>query len=151
MSILEKIKQDSLDARKAKTAIASFLVTLYAEAARVGKDKRNGDSTDEEVISVLKKFKAGAETMIQAALQQNGPNAQILIDQATVEIKIVGRYLPTLLTESDLHEIISKYFVEIEEVSAKSLGVVMARLKSEYPGLYDGQIASSIIKQLIDR
>ena len=60
--MMQKLFTDMIAARKGDNAVAkSLLVTLYSEAARVGKDRRNGDTTDEEVIAVVKKFAANAE------------------------------------------------------------------------------------------
>lgn len=61
-NMIGKIRDDMITARKGDDPVAkSLLVTLYSEASRVGKDKRNGDPTDEEVVAVVKKFAANAE------------------------------------------------------------------------------------------
>jgi len=70
MSLLQDIKNASLEARKIKSELSSFLVTLYAEAAKIGKDSGNRESTDEEVIKILKKFKSNAEELIKLATEK---------------------------------------------------------------------------------
>jgi len=145
MSLLNDIQQASVEARKARNSNASFLVTLYSEAMMVGKSKRNGESTDEEVIAILKKFKANAETMIDAVLVLNNANAQLRIDEANNEIALVTKFLPKMLTEAELRhqiDLIKDMFTE-----QPSMGVIMGHLKSKYPGLYDGSLASRIIKE----
>ena len=146
MSLLQAIKQASLTARKIKDPTATFLVTLYAEAARVGKDKRNSDSTDDEVISVLKKFKAGAETVIEAATKRNDAGDQASIDQALIEINIIDTYLPKMMSEDELTIEIIEFVNTLEDTTAKQMGKVMAYLKATFPGLYDGAMASKIVK-----
>ena len=78
MSMLEQIKGAMFSARKARTdkVLSDLLTTLYSEAAMVGKTKRNGESTDEEVLAVVKKFKEGVIQVIQ--------NAAKLGDQAAL-------------------------------------------------------------------
>jgi uncharacterized protein YqeY len=147
MTLLQQLKDDSLTARKQKHNMASFMVTLYAEAAMVGKTKRNGESTDEEVISILKKFKAGAETIIQAAMKQNKPTGQQTIDQAKMEIFVLDGYLPKVLTESELRAAIQQSVNNPDVIS--SVGGIMSELKKEYTGQYDGALASKIIKELL--
>lgn len=150
MSLLQQIKDASLAARLNKSDDATFLVTLYAEAAKVGKDKRNGDSTDEEVLSVLQKFKAGAEIIIQSARTLNGPNKLDQIRQAETEIQLVEQYLPKQLTEDELRAIINGYVVALVEVTPKAMGSIMASLKQDYAGKYDGTLASTIVKAALN-
>ncbi len=150
MSLLQIIKDASLTARRIKDPTATFQVTLYAEAAKAGKDKRNGDSTDEEVISVLKKFKGGAEIVIKAASERNDTGDQALIDQALVEIGIIDQYLPKMMSEDELTIEIIEFVNTLEDRTAKQMGKVMAHLKASFPGLYDGAMASKVVKNTLN-
>jgi len=59
--LINKIKSDALEARKArKTNTATLLTTLYFEASMVGKNLENRESTDQEVLQVIEKFIKGA-------------------------------------------------------------------------------------------
>lgn len=149
MTLLAKIKAASVEARLNKSSIATFLVTLYSEAAKVGKDKRNGDSTDEEVISVLRKFKVGAETIIEAATKQQGPNMAEQIAQARLEISIVESYLPKMMDEQELRSLVERLVNALPDKSPKQMGVVMSALKQDFPGLYDGALASKLVKEAL--
>lgn len=149
MNLLQQIKDDSITARKGKVPTATFLVTLYSEAANIGKNKRNGESTDEEVISVLKKFKAGAETIIEAASKRQGHNDQLAINEAEIEISIIDDYLPKMMSVDELRTVIAEYIITLEDKSAKQMGNVMAYLKNTFPGLYDGGIASKLTKEYL--
>lgn len=140
MSLLQDIKNASFTARKNKDKMATFLVTLYSEAAMVGKNKRNDESTDEEVISVLKKFKAGAETIHECSPSQE------IANQALLEIDLLDQFLPKMLTEDELVSIINGYVISTPDVSIKSMGLIMGNLKNDHPGLYDGALASKLVK-----
>jgi hypothetical protein len=66
MSLLSVIRNDLDAARRNKDArLLTLLTTLYSEAAMVGKTKRNGESTNEEVLAVTRKFKVGVEEIIK--------------------------------------------------------------------------------------
>jgi uncharacterized protein len=149
MSLLEKIKTDSVQARKFKTPIASFLVTLYSESAKVGKDKRNGESTDEEVILTLRKFKVGAETIIKAATEQQGTRMEEQITQAQSEIAVIMTYLPTMMSEDELTIEILEIVNSLLDKSPKQMGYVMGQLKTNFHGLYDGALASKLVKEIL--
>ena len=49
--LINQIKSDALEARKARqTNTATLLTTLYSEASMVGKNDGNRESTDAEVL-----------------------------------------------------------------------------------------------------
>jgi hypothetical protein len=56
MSLIQTIKADQVQARKARSASASILTTLIGEAEMIGKNAGDRESTDEEVIAIIKKF-----------------------------------------------------------------------------------------------
>ena len=77
--ILEKIKNASLAARKAKEALAAtLLTTLYSEAVNVGKNNGNRDTTDAEAVAVVKKFLKGVDETISYLEKTGGDNATAL-------------------------------------------------------------------------
>ena len=136
MSTLENIKSDLDNARKEKKQqLLTLLVTLYSEACMVGKTKRNGLPTEEEVTSVVKKFKIGVEEIAKI----KGINEDI-----RYELDLYEKYLPTMLTKDELIKIVS----EINPVPS-NLGEVMKYLKEKYAGLYDGKEASDIAKNIL--
>lgn len=145
-TILEKIKADQLQARKDKDKLkASLLTTLIGEAAMVGKNKGNRDSTDVEVVAVIKKFINNANETITILT----PEKQNLAAYATTlaEIRILNEYLPQQLTADGLTEVINYIITEINASTIKDMGKVMKILKERYDGQYDGALASSLIKQ----
>ena len=147
MSILEKIKADSLAARKAKDAVsATLLTTLYSEAAMKGKNA-NRETTDEEAIAVIKKFLKGVEETI-THLKVSGGNAGVLLN-AEQERSILESYLPVQLTELDLQKIVGTMAQTLDDRSPKQMGVLMKKLKEQYEGQYDGAIASKVIKAIL--
>jgi len=140
--LLQQIKEDSITARKERNTFAPFLVTLYSECANVGKTKGNRESTDEEVLSVVKKFKAGIVEII--SIYQNTTATEELY-KAVMELELVEKYIPQQLTEEALRNIIT---TEIE-LGADNIGKIMKILKQEYSGKFDGNMAQKIIKELL--
>lgn len=143
--LIERIREDMIAARKGTDAVAkSLLVTLYAEALRVGKDKRNGVSTDEEVIGVVRKFLANVEET-ERLLQARG---QSTLAQAR-ELEVLNTYLPTQMTEQELASAVRAIVADLGVSGTKVMGQVMAELKARHGGRYDGRAASTIVKQIL--
>lgn len=117
--------------------------TILAEVSKVGKDKRNGDSTDQEAIAVFKKTVASnKETMSRLE-----PDMAGYVD-LEAENAFIEALLPTQLSEKDLGFIIDN----IIGVTGQgiTLGQVMQVLKNNLEGTYDGKLASAIAKQRLE-
>lgn len=146
MSLLEQIKEKQLIARKAQDDIAkSLLTTLVAEASVPGKNNGNRESTDEEVIAVIKKFIKGVNETIEALKfysDGRGPRAHL-------EKEILESFLPKQLTEDELREIIGGIIVGLGEKNPKLMGKVLSLVKEKYNGQYDGSIAAKLTKELL--
>lgn len=140
--LIEQIRQDMIAAKKSSDSIAkSLLVTLFAEASRVGKDRRNGDTTDEEAIGMVKKFAANTEETIRLLTERGQP-----ADVQRRELEILQTYLPRQLTQAELVKAIADIVAEQPEKSPKIMGRVMAELKARHGATYDGKLASELVK-----
>lgn len=142
MSTLLKIKEDQLAARKAKnTNEATLLTTLLAESVIVGKNQGR-DSTDEEVIAVVKKF---IKNNAQYISDIGSSNAELKM-KLEEEKAILSRYIPSQLTDEQLTHIVRDI---ITNDSSANMGSIMKSVKSSYEGQYDGKLLSSIVKSLL--
>ena len=142
--LISKIKQSSLEARKNKDAVlATLLVTLYSEAATVGKNAGNRETTDAETVAVVKKFIKGIdETLI--ALKED--TASIRYKTALAERAILETFLPKQLTAEQLSAVIAEL---VKNSTALTMQTVMKTLKEQYSGCYDGALASKLVKEMI--
>lgn len=137
--VLEKIKNDQLQARKNKDSFkASILTTLIGEIVSIGKNAGNRETNEEETLKLISKFKKGVQDTL--ALIKTGD-----ISRYKTEIEIYDVYLPNLMTNDELKEVIRKIISE----GSINMGDIMKELKANYAGLYDGKIASSIIKEVL--
>lgn len=140
MSLIQQIKDDQLTARKEKSWKASALTTLIGEAAMIGKDDGNRETTDAECIAVIKKFiKNMEETAKHAGMD----------DHAAMEIELLNGYLPQQITGMRLEMTIQGVIVSVGAETIRDMGKVMKVLKDNYDGTYDGREASTIVKELL--
>jgi len=138
MTLLEKIRKNSLEARKLRDSIKSnLLVTLLSEAQAVGKNaKPPRESTDEEVVQVIKKFIKNAEET--SGLAANHLDA---VHQSSRELEILASYLPEQLSEETIAEI-------VKDLKATNLDMraIMQYFKETHTGRYDGGIVAKYAK-----
>lgn len=145
MSLIEKIKKDSFKARKEKNReLSKILVTLLAEISKIGKDNGNRETHDSEAIKVIQKFKKNAESTCDI-FADNGADSKEL-ESYIEEISIYDSYLPKLMTEEALTDLIKDI---ISHDSKINIGKIMGFLSSQYAGTYDAKKASEIARKLI--
>ena len=144
MSLIQQIKDEHLQARKDKSNVkASLLTTMLGDLQRVAKDsgRPSAQVSDSEVLQVVKKFIKGAEETLVLV-----PDSEL----AAAEKEILTKYLPAQLSAEALVNAIHKILATIEAPSAKSLGLIMKELKTNYDNQYDSKQATLIIKGILD-
>lgn len=144
MSLLSNIKAAQLQARKNRDAIATnVLTTLVGEAEAVGKNAGNRESTDAEVVAVVKKF---IKNMDETLALINQPQA---VADLQYERSIVSQYLPQQLTSDQLKGILESLTNELNAHTLREMGKIMKVLKERFDGQYDGALASTLIKGML--
>lgn len=133
MALMEQIKNKQIAARKAGSVDASLLTTLLGEAAMVGKNAGR-ETTDQEVVAVVKKFIKNIDETV-AALTTRGQDANSFL----AEKSVLEQFLPLQLTELALEHIAQQH---------KSMPEFMKFLKEHHAGQYDGKLASTVAKKI---
>lgn len=149
--LIDQIKKDSLVARKAReTDKATALSTLYSEASMIGKNDGNRETTDTEVIQVVKKFIKGIDETIKVLEKKNG-NEKLTVEIAEYEAEklLFSVYLPTQLRADELKVVIGGILVDNDITDMKGMCLVMKTLKENYEGQFDGGLASKIIRETL--
>lgn len=137
---MNEIREKQIAARKEKSEFASLYTTLLGEAALVGKNAGNRETTDQEVIGVVKKFIKNIDEMLVALTSRLDVN-NVAISNAKFEKTLLEQFLPKQLTEDELKDM---------AVRRESLPDFMKYLKENYPGLYDGKLASAVAKSVFN-
>lgn len=153
MTLIEQIENDQVSARKKGSKEALFLTTLIGEIRMVGKNKRNGDPTDEESLEVIKKFaKNIRETLTDARVNLS----QEKFDALSFEHSVYERYMPSQLSLEDLKGVINEIVNSVREdnsgeLTMRDMKTVIGKLSERHPDMYDGKSASILIRELITR
>ena len=131
--LMEQIKAKQIAARKSGSADASLLTTLLGEAAMVGKNAGR-ETTDAEVVAVVKKFVKNIDETINALTMYNKDATAFLNERGVLE-----QFLPLQLTELALQHIAK---------GQESMPAFMKFLKENHAGQYDGKLASTVAKSI---
>lgn len=145
--LIDRIKADALTARKAKSPVASVLVTLIGEIDTRTKTLNPARAmTDDEVLGVVRKFLKGIHETLRiltpALMPADKSNAAI--EKALAEKIALEAYLPVQMSAGMIEE-----FARARISEGADLGAVMAALKAGHGGQYDGKLASGMVRDLI--
>jgi len=146
MTLLTDIKKDQLQARKDKNVVkTATLTTLISEAAMVGKNDGARETTDNEVVAVIQKFIKNNDELIKVSDSESPANIA-----AKNENLVLSEYLPKQLTEEEILNIAQQCIETLDEISPRAMGTIMKTLKEKHAGQYDGNLASKLIKELLN-
>ena len=119
--------------RSAKTAI------MEVKTAPGGKK----DLEDGDIIKIIQKLvKQRKESM--DIYSQAGRSE--LADNEQQEMFVLMNYLPKMLTESEVEEIVANTIANLGATTMKDMGKVMGFINKTYSGQVDGSMVSRIIK-----
>lgn len=133
MNLVEKIKSESLNARKQRDVpLANILTTLISEAEAIAKESQR-PLQDEDVEQTAKKF-----------LKNLKKNQQLKdTEEVRFEISVVEEYIPKA-PEIDLEKVVQDVYSNNPDVDEKKLfGLVMRETK--------GQADQAELKALINK
>lgn len=129
----EQINKDFLVAFKAKEmGKKNFLGVIKGEIQN--EEGRGVESTDENVLKVLKK--------IEKSLKENIEKG---IPGALEELEIIKPYLPQLMSEEDVRKIVS----ELIAGGSNNIGLIMKVFNSEYKGKADNKMVKTISEEIL--
>jgi hypothetical protein len=147
MSLKEKLLEDMKDAMREKDRIKKDTVQLVRAAVlQIEKDKKVtlDDNGILEIIS--KEVKRRRDSLPD----YEKSNRQDLIDDINSEIKILLKYLPEQLTESELEAIIKEAVESTGASSMRDIGKIMQEVMPKVKGKADGRMINEISKKLLE-
>ena len=131
-NLLDKINKDFKEAYlKKEMDIKNYLGFLKSEVTK--------ESKTPEDAYILGKFKS----MKKNGLETNSLNS--------VELEILNAYIPSQMDMFAIRDIITKFAVDKELTNMSGMGLIMTHLKDNYPGEYDGKMASTVAREVLTK
>ena len=144
--LMDQIRAAQLEARKTHNATkAGLLTTLIGEAAAIGKNDGNRETSDSEVVAVIKKFIKNIDLTLEAMRGRGRHDDETVM---TTEKEILEKFLPSQLSEDQLKAIVVALKNEYD-AGPKDMGKILGTLKMRHSGQYDGKMASDITKTVL--
>ena len=146
MSYFEQIKADMYSSMKSgdkeKTATLRTVLSIL-KAKRI--DKRD-DLTEAEELKELRTFSKQRNEAMDM-FEKGGRND--LVQKELNELNTIEHYLPKMMDEKSIRELIQKIIIETGASGMADMGKVMPQIMKAGGGLIDGKTAQTIVEELL--
>jgi uncharacterized protein len=143
MSLKDRIQEDMKSAMRSgeKERLATIRLIMAAIKQREVDERITLD--DAQVLAVLDKM---GKQRRESITQFQAGNRQDLADKENAELRVIGAYLPTQLSDSELDALIGEAIAQTGAASIKDMGKVMNLIKSKAQGRADMAAVGARIK-----
>ncbi len=146
MSLFQKIQTDMYEAMKLGDKNTSItLRTALAKLKNKKIDKQDDLSINDE-IKVLQILVKQRKESIE--LYQKGDRPE-LVEIETKEMEILNNYLPKMMDENEIKNIVKTVIDDIGATSMADMGKIMPEVMKRGNGLIDGKSAQKFVNEII--
>lgn len=137
---IEELKKEKLEALKVKNTNKSNLLSVVISSyqlAEIEKKAKGEEMNDENMLSILNKVLKG---LVDEKEMYASNSKEKEAKEVEEQINIIKSYLPKLLSEEEIKEIIKK-------LDKKDLKSIMQHFKTEYAGKVDFSLVAKVAKE----
>ena len=144
MSLFKKIQNDMYAAMKAREKEDSNTLRITLAKLKDKQIEKRDDLTEEEVIKIIQTLVKQRKESIELYVQ-GGRNE--LADIEKNEIALLKKYLPQMISENDIKNIVETVINEVGATSMSDMGKIMPEVMKRGKGLIDGRIAQKFVQE----
>lgn len=106
-----------------------------------------GELNESQILDVLKKEQ---KKRLDAADLYKKANDTMRSEKELTESKIIEKYLPQMMSQEEVEELVNQAISEIGAADQKMMGQIIAKVKQASEGRADGATIASIVKGKIE-
>ena len=146
MSLFKKIQSDMYTAMKAgEKETTNTLRITFAKLKDKQIDKRD-ELSEEEIIKIIQTLVKQRKESIEI-FTKGGRDELVNIEKN--EINLLLNYLPQMMSEKDIKNIIVNIINEVSATSLSDMGKIMPEVMKRGRGLVDGKTARKLVQELL--
>jgi len=148
MSLEEKINSDLKTAMMAREEATVRGIRAIKSAIILAKTEKGagGVIAPEKEVQMLQKL---VKQRRDSIAEFEKANRQDLITKEREEIAIIEKYLPAMMSEDEVREVVKKAIAETGATTQKEMGKVMGLVSKQLAGKADNKLVSEIVKSLL--
>ncbi len=146
MKLFDKIQSDMYQAMKAKNAVKSKTLRVVFAKLKDQKIAKREDLTEADELKVLQSIAKQHKESI--TMFRNGGRND-LVEQETDELQIIEQYLPKMMTDDEIRNIVKNAVEETGVQALSDIGKVMPIIMKKGAGKIDGKKAQLFLRELL--
>jgi uncharacterized protein YqeY len=147
MTLEEKINADIKQAMLAREKEKLEALRAVKSAVLLAKTEKTGAELDEQIeIKLLHKL---VKQRKDAALIYRDQNRPELAEVEEFQASVIEKYLPEMLSESEVNLIIDQIIAKFGAVSAKDMGRIIGEVSKEVAGRAEGKLVAELVKKKV--
>lgn len=147
MTLIETIKNDMIEAMKAKDVFRLGVIRMAKGAIQLEQINKKKELDDNDVIDIISKQ---IKLRKDAINEFKKANRLDLVNQNEKEIEVLNKYMPDQLTEEEIDKIINDIFDTVKPTSIKDLGIIMKTITPRLKGKADMSMVNIKIKKRLN-
>jgi len=144
--MLKQIEKDMMEALKNQEKEKAGVLRLLISKCKNKAIELGHDLSDQEVVKVLQ---TAAKQHKESIKMYKEGNRDDLVNTEMNELQFVESYLPAMMDEKDVRSLIEGVVQEVGATQMSDFGKVMPQVMKKGAGKIDGNIAQSIVKELL--
>ncbi len=139
MTVIEKLKTESMRLRKERSPVAASIQFAISEVEKVGKNAGNRVTTEDEAIKVIQKITATLRENLKVTTEAAA------VENVNAELAVLESVLPQM---ASAEEIRSKLVFAFDGAANKNKGEIMKWAKAHWGARADMKIVGAVANKL---
>ena len=144
--MLKQIEKDMMEALKNKNKEKAGALRLLISKCKNKAIEVGHELSDPEVIKVLQ---TAAKQHKESIRMYKEGNRDDLVEAEMNELQFVESYLPSMMSEEEVRNLVENIISEVGASQMSDFGKVMPQVMKKGAGKVDGNVAQSIVKELL--
>ena len=142
--MFDKIKSDLLESMKSGDKFKLGVLRMLKSALQMEQISLNHELNDDEVLTVIRREVKKRNSSI---IEYEKFNKLDTVEHLKHEINILEEYLPAMLSNEKIEKIIDETIAEYDNPDIKSMGKIIAEVKTKTNGNADMSLVSKLVKE----
>lgn len=144
--MLKQIEKDMMQALKNKEKEKAGALRLLISKCKNKSIELGQELSEQEVIKVLQ---SAAKQHKESIKMYKQGNREDLVNTEMKELEFVESYLPSMMSEDEVRSLVDSVIKEVDASQMSDFGKVMPQVMKKGAGKVDGNMAQSIVKELL--
>lgn len=142
--MFDKIKSDLLESMKSGDKFKLGVLRMLKSALQMEQISLNHELSDDEVLTVIRREVKKRNSSITEYEKFNKLDT---VEDLKHEVAILEEYLPAMLSNEEIEKIIDETIAEYDNPDIKSMGKIIAEVKTKTNGNADMSLVSKLVKE----